>query len=94
MISHLSCVCSNWQAVQAIYRLKDDAKEQSKSLELERNKRVDATRTLKNSEANLSKAREELKEMTRARDSTESGLASTQRQAESQIKHLLEIEDY
>ena len=76
MISRLSCVCSNWQAVQAIYRLKDDAKEQSKSLELERNKRVDAMRTFKNSEANLSKAREELKEMTRARDSAESGLAN------------------
>ena len=79
MISHLSCVCSNWQAVQAIYRLKDDAKEQSKSLELERNKLVDAVRTLKNSEADLSKAREDLKEMTRARDSTESSLTSAQR---------------
>ena len=76
MISHLSCVCSNWQAVQATYRLKDEAKEQSKSLELEHNKRVDAAWTLKNSETDLSKAREELKEMTRARDSAKSGLAS------------------
>ena len=31
--------------------------------------------------------------MTRARDSAESGLASAQRQAESQTKRLLEIED-
>ena len=93
MISHLSCVCSNWQAVQATYKLKDGAKEQSKSLELERNKRVDAAWTLKNSKVDLSKAKEELKEMTRARDSAESSLASAQRQAESQTKHLLETED-
>ena len=45
-------------------------------MELERDKRLDAARTLKNSEADISKAREELKEVTRARDSTESGLAS------------------
>jgi len=51
-------------------------------LELERNKSMDAARTLKNSEANLSKAREDLKEMTRARDSAESGLAGAQKQTE------------
>ena len=62
-------------------------------MELDRNKRVDAARTLKNSEADLSKAREDLKEMTRARDSAESGLASAQKQAENQIKRLLETED-
>ena len=54
---------------------------------------MDAARTFKNSKADLSKAREELKEITRARDSAESGLASAQRQAESQTKHLLETED-
>ena len=48
-------------------------------MELERDKRLDTTRTLKKSEADLSKAREELKEMTRARDSAEAGLASTQK---------------
>ena len=48
-------------------------------MELERNKRMDAAQTLKNSEADLTKAKEELKEMTRARDSAESGLASAQR---------------
>ena len=54
---------------------------------------MDATRTLKNSEADLLKAKEDIKEMTRARDSTKSGLASAQKQAESQMKHLLETED-
>ncbi|XP_030959098.1 uncharacterized protein LOC115981048 [Quercus lobata] len=43
------------EAVQATYRLEEDAKEQSKSLELERDKRLDTTWTLKNSEADLSK---------------------------------------
>ena len=38
-------------------------------MELERDKCLDATWTLKNSEANLLKAREDLKEMKRARDS-------------------------
>ena len=39
------------------------------------------------------KAREDLKEMTRARDNAESGLASAQKQAEDQTKHLLEAKD-
>ena len=92
MVSNLPCVCSNWQVVQATYRLEEDAKEQSKSLELECDKHLDAAWTLKNFEADLSKAREELKEVTGARDSVESGLASAQRQAESQTKCLLETE--
>ena len=45
-------------------------------MELELDKCLDATRTLKNFEANLLKAGEDLKEMTRAKDSTESSLAS------------------
>ena len=49
---------------------------QGRTLDLEREKRLDATRTFKNSEADLLKAMEDLKEVTRARDSTESGLAS------------------
>ena len=53
---------------------------------------MDAARTLKNSEADLSKAREDLKEMTRARDSAEVGLANAQKQAEDQTTHLLEAE--
>ena len=54
---------------------------------------MDAAQTLKNSEVDLSKAREDIKEMTRARDSVESGLASAQKQAENQTKRLLETED-
>ena len=46
-------------------------------MDLEREKRLDATRTLKNSEADLLKEREDLKEVTRARDSAKLGLAST-----------------
>ena len=39
------------------------------------------------------KVREDLKEMTRARDSVESGLTNTQKQAEDQTRRLLEVED-
>ena len=53
---------------------------------------MDATRTLKNSEADLLKAREDLKEVTKANDSTESGLASAQKQAEDQSRRLQEAE--
>ena len=62
-------------------------------MELERNKRVDVAQTLKHSEADLLKAREELKEMARARDSAELGLANAQRQAKSQTKRLLEAKE-
>ena len=54
---------------------------------------MDATRTFKNSEVDLLKAREDLKEMIRARDSAESGLASAQKQVKNQTRHLLETED-
>ena len=37
--------------------------------------------------------REDLKEMTRAKDSAESGLASAQKQVEDQTRRLLEAED-
>ena len=40
---------------------------------------MDATCTIKNSEADFLKAREDLKEVTRARDSAKSGLASAQK---------------
>ena len=59
--------------------MEEAANDQSKALEQERDKRLDATRTLKNFEADLLKAREDLKEMTRARDSAESGLASAKK---------------
>ena len=73
--------------------MEDMANDQNKTLDLERDKRLDATCTLKNSEANLLKAREDLKEVTTARDSTESGLASAQKQVEDQTRHLLEAEE-
>ena len=50
--------------------MEEMANDQSRTLDLERDKCLDATRILKNSEADL------LKEVTRARDSAESGLAS------------------
>ena len=55
------------------------ANDQGRTLDLEREKRLDATRTLKNSEADLSRAREDLKEVTRAKDSAEAGLAGAQK---------------
>ena len=69
------------------------ANDQSRTLELECDKHLDATRTLKNSEVDLLKAREDLKKMTRARDSVESGFPSAQKQAKDQIRRLLEAED-
>ena len=73
--------------------MEEMANDQSRTLDLERDKCLDATRTLKNSETDLLKVREDLKEVTRARDSTELGLASAQKQAEDQTKCLLEAEE-
>ena len=56
--------------------MEEMANDQGRTLDLEREKRLDATRTFKNFEADLLKAREDLKEGPRARDSTESGLTS------------------
>ena len=50
-------------------------------------------RTLKNSEADLAKAREDFKEMTKARDSAEAGLDGAQKQAEEQTRPLLAVEE-
>nr|XP_023893138.1 neurofilament medium polypeptide-like [Quercus suber] len=50
-----------FEAVQAIYRLEGAANDQGKALDQERDKRFRTTRTLKNSEADLAKAREDLK---------------------------------
>ena len=55
------------------------AYDQGMTLDLGREKRLDATRTLKNSEADLLKARENLKEATRAKDSAEASLAGAQK---------------
>ena len=72
--------------------MKEMANDQGKTLDLEREKRLDATRTLKNFKADLLKVRKDLKEVTRARDSAKSGLASAQKQAEDQTRHLQEAE--
>ena len=68
-------------------------KEQSKIAELERSKRINATRTLKTSETDLAKVREDLKKATRVRDSAAAGLTGAQKQAEEQIKRLLATEE-
>ena len=73
--------------------MEEMANDQSRTLALERDKRLDAMQTLKNSEVDLLKAREDLKEVTKARDSAESGLASAQKQAEDQTRCLLEAEE-
>ena len=73
--------------------MEEAANDQNRTLDLERDKRLDATRTLKNSKADLLKVRERLKEMTRAKDSAESILTSTQKQAKDQTRHLLEAEE-
>ena len=73
--------------------MEEMANDQGRTLDLECEKRLDATRTLKNSEIDLLKAREDLKEVTRARDSAETGLAGAQKQAEDQTRRLLKAEE-
>ena len=62
-------------------------------MEVEREKCLEATRVLKHSEADLSKAREELRAMTSARDTALSGLVGFQKQAEDYSKRLAEAEE-
>ena len=69
------------------------ADDQGRTLDLECEKRLDATRTLKNSVADLLKVRENMKEATRAKDSAEAGLANAQKQAEDQTRRLKEAEE-
>ena len=73
--------------------MEEEVKWQSKTAELERDKRIDAVQTLKNFEANLAKARKDLKAATRARDSATVGLTGAQKQAEEQAKRLLAAEE-
>ena len=69
------------------------ADDQGRTLDLEREKRLQTTRTLKNSEADLLKVRENLKEATRAKESAEAGLAGPQKQAKDQTRPLKEAEE-
>nr|XP_023904074.1 myosin-6-like [Quercus suber] len=77
-------------AVQATYRLEEEANKQSRALEQERDNRLDATRVLNKSEGDLKKAKEALKEVTKARDRAVSGLAGAQKQAADQTRRLLD----
>ena len=65
----------------------------SKAAKNERTKRLAAARTLQASEKDLAKAKADLTDAIRERDSTSAGLASAQKQAEDQTKRLLETED-
>ena len=56
--------------------MEEMANNQGRTLDLEREKHLNATRTLKNSETDLLKTMEDLKEVIRARDRAESGLDS------------------
>ena len=69
------------------------AYDQGRTLDLKRERRLDATRILKNSEAYLLKVRENLKEVTRAKVSAKAGLVGAQKQAEDQTRRLLEAEE-
>ena len=73
--------------------MEEEVKGKSKAAEVECTKRIDAARTLKASVTNLVKAREDLKEVARARDSAAAGLTGDQKQAEEQTKRLLAAEE-
>ena len=73
--------------------MKEEVNKQSKAVKNERAKRIDTVRTLKASENDLVKAKEDLKEVTRERDSALAGLTSAQTQAEEQTRRLLDAED-
>ena len=59
--------------------MEEEVKGQSKTAKLERSKQIDAARTLKTSETDLVKAKEDLKEAARARDSAVAGLTNAQK---------------
>ena len=59
--------------------MEDEVKGQSKAAEDKRTKCIDASRTLKASETDLVKVREDLKEAARARDSAAAGLTGAQK---------------
>ena len=73
--------------------MEEEVQGQSKIAEVERTKRIDAARTLKAFEADLMKAREDLKMVARDKDSALAGLTGAQKQAEEQIKRLFAAEE-
>ena len=73
--------------------MEEEVNNKSKAVENERTKRITAAKTLQASEDELTKAKADLTVAIRERDSASAGLASAQKQAEDQTKHLLEVED-
>ena len=73
--------------------MEEEVNKQSKAAENERSKHLDASQTLKAFKDDLAKAKEDLKEAIRERDSASAGLNGAQKQAEEQTKRLLEAED-
>ena len=73
--------------------MEEEVNKQSKAVENERSKRIDAAKTLKASKDDLTKAKEALKVAIRERDSASAGLDGAQKQVEEQTKCLLEAED-
>ena len=73
--------------------MEEEENRQSKAAEGERTKCIDAAQTLKAFKTDLVKAREDLKDATRDRDSALAGLNGAQKQAEEQTKRLLAIEE-
>lgn len=59
--------------------MEEEVKGQSKTAEVERTKRIDVARTLKASETDLAKAKEDLKVVARDRDSALAGLTGAQK---------------
>ena len=86
-------VSGEWHDGLPCPMVEGEVKEQSKTAEIKRNKRIDAAQTLKNFEFDLAKAREDLKEATRAKDSAEASLTGAQKQAEEQTRRLLAAEE-
>nr|XP_023920917.1 probable serine/threonine-protein kinase PBL3 [Quercus suber] len=56
------------EVILSLKRLEEEANNQSKAMDQECDKRLEAIWTLKNSESDLKKAREDLKEVTKAKD--------------------------
>ena len=73
--------------------MEEEVNKQSKVAENERSKRIDVVRTLKASEGDLAKAKEDLKVAIRERDSALAGLDWAQRQAKEQTRCALEAKD-
>ena len=59
--------------------MEEEVNKQSKAAENERTKRINATQTLKASEEDIAKAKENLKEAIQERDSASAGLNGAQK---------------